>query len=74
MGSTAEVEIGATYECVHEELPIRQMLMDMGHLQPPTPIQVDNTTAVGFANKFIKHKQSKAIDMRNYWIQDRTQQ
>ena len=64
MGSAAEVEIGLTYVCAQEGLPIRQMLLDMGHPQPPTPIQVDNTTAVGFANKAIKQKRSKAIDMR----------
>jgi hypothetical protein len=46
----------------------------MGHPQPSTPIQVDNTTAVGFANSTIKQKRSKAIDMRFYWIQDRTRQ
>jgi hypothetical protein len=74
MGSAAEVEIGATYACAQEGLPIRQMLVDMGHNQPPTPIQVDNTTAVGFANKTIKQKRSKAIDMRYYWIQDRAEQ
>ena len=74
MGSAAEVEIGATYVCAQEALPIRQMLIDMGHPQPPTPVQVDNTTAVGFANKTIKQKRSKAIDMRFYWIQDRTEQ
>ena len=57
-----------------ESLPIRVCLEEMGHPQPPTPIQVDNTTAVGFANKTIKQKRSKAIDMRFYWIQDRCNQ
>ena len=46
----------------------------MGHPQPPTPIQIDNTTAVGFANKTIKQRASKAIDMRFYWLQDRINQ
>ena len=35
-------------------------------------MQVDNTTAVGFANNTIKQKRSNAIDMRSYWIIDRT--
>ena len=74
MGSVAEVEIGATYLNAQEGIPIRQMLLDMGHQQPPTPVQVHNTTAVGFATKTIKQKRSKAIDMRFYWIQDRTLQ
>ena len=46
----------------------------MGHPQLPTPLAVDNTTAVGFANKTIKQKMSKAIDMRFYWMQDRQNQ
>ena len=71
MGSAAEAEIGASYMNAQESLPIRVCLEEMGHPQPPTPIQVDNTTAVGFANKTIKQKRSKAIDMRFYWIQDR---
>ena len=74
LASAAEVEIGATYANAQEAIPIRNTLIDMGHPQPPTPIQVDNTTAVGFANKSIKQKRSKAIDMRYYWIQDRTEQ
>ena len=74
MGSAAEVEIGAGYINARELLPIRVAAIEMGHPQPPTPIQVDNSTAVGFANKTIKQKISKAIDMRFYWIQDRTNQ
>ena len=35
----------------------------MNHTQPPTLIQVDNSTAVGIANKSIKQKRSKAMDM-----------
>ena len=43
----------------------------MGHPQHPTPIQVDNTTAMAFTNKTIKRKKSKVIDMCVYWLQDR---
>ena len=42
----------------------------MHHPQPPTPIQVYNSTAVGIANKSIKQKRSKDMDMRFHWIQD----
>ena len=34
--------------------------------QPPTPIQVDNSTAVGISNQTIKQKIPKAMDMRFY--------
>jgi hypothetical protein len=34
----------------------------------------DNSTANGIANKSIKQKQSKAMDMRFYWIPDGVRQ
>ena len=43
-------------------------------LSPPPPAEVDNSTAVGFANKQIKQQKSKSMDMRYYWIQDRVAQ
>ena len=74
MASAAEAEIGAGFIAAQESIPIRQCLEELGHKQPPTPIQVDNTTAVGFMTKTIKQKRSKAIDMRFYWLQDRCEQ
>ena len=49
-------------------------LKEMGHDQAPIPIQVDNTTADGFANGTMKQKHSKAMDMRWYWLIDRVSQ
>ena len=72
MGLAAEAEIGASYTNGKEAIPICTALEEMGHPQPPTPMQVNSTTAVGFSNSAIKQKRSKAIDMRFYWIQDRT--
>jgi hypothetical protein len=46
----------------------------MGWPQPATPIQTDNSTACGIANDTIKQQRSRAIDMRFYWVRDRTQQ
>ena len=74
MGSASEAEIGAAYINGQEAVPIRTLLLELGHPHPATPIQVDNYTAEGFANDTIKQKRSKAIDMRFYWIQDRTSQ
>ena len=68
MFSGAEVEIGAGYIDTRELLPCCVAAIKIGHPRPPTPIQVDNSTAVGFFNKAIKQKISKAIDMRFYWI------
>ena len=74
MGSSAEAEIGASHTNGQEAIPIRTALKEMGHPQQRIPMQVDNTTAVRFPNSTIKQKSSKAIDMRFYWIQDRTKQ
>ena len=67
----AEAEYGALFLNGQAAFPIRTTLIDMHHIQPPTPIQVDSSTAVGIANKSIKQKRSKAMDMRFHWIQDR---
>ena len=50
------------------------MLEEMVHPQPPTPVQVDNSTALGIATGTIKQCKSKSIDMRFYWIGDRSNQ
>jgi hypothetical protein len=74
MSSAAEAEIASTFLTARDALPLRVALDKLGHSQPPTPIQVDNTTAVGFANNRIKQKATKALDMRFYWIRDRVSQ
>jgi hypothetical protein len=47
---------------------------ELGHKQPPTPMETDNTTATGYSNGTIKQKRTKAMDMRFYWIKDRVKQ
>jgi hypothetical protein len=74
VGSAAEAEIGGTYINGQEAVPLRITLSELNHPQPPTPMQVDNTTAEGFANDTIKQKRSKAMDMRFHWIRDRVRQ
>ena len=74
MSSAAEAEIGATFLNAKDALPIRTTLEELGHPQPPNPMQVDNTTSVRFANNSIKQKRSKTIYMRFYWIRDYTRQ
>ena len=74
MSSAAEAECGALFDNTKEGVPLRNTLHEMGHPQPPTPVQVDNSTTNGFANKQIKQQRSKSMDMRFYWIQDRVEQ
>ena len=51
MSSAAEAEIGALFINSRQAIPVRRTLEEMGHKQPPTPIQTDDTTALGFVNK-----------------------
>ncbi len=67
MASAAEAEIGAIYLNAKETRYLQQMLIKMGHPQPPTPIQTDITTAEGVINNKIQPKHTKAMDMRFHW-------
>jgi hypothetical protein len=69
--SAAEAEFAALFHNARDGCMLRNTLEDMGHPQPATPIQADNSCAVGLANNTIKQKRSKAINMRFYWIRDR---
>ena len=46
----------------------------MGHPQQPTPMEVDNETAIGFPKSTMKQKRNKVIDMRFYWVRERVNQ
>ena len=74
MSSAAEAELGALYINAREAVPPRQLLEEMGHKQPPTPIQVDNTTALGVVKSTIQPKRTKAMDMRFHWLRCRENQ
>ena len=74
VGSAAEAEIAGTYLNGQDAISLRTTLQELQHPQPPTPMQVDNTTAAGFANQTMKQKRSKAMDMRFHWIKDRVRQ
>jgi hypothetical protein len=74
MASATEAELGACYFNAREGVAFRIILFEMGHPQPPTPLQVDNSCAAGIVNDTVKQRRSKAIDMRFYWLKDRTVQ
>jgi len=76
VGSATEAKAGALYLNYQEGVPIRNCLEYLGHPQPPegTPIQTDNTTAVGLAHDTLKQKHSKAFDMQFFWVRDRQEQ
>ena len=47
---------------------LRLTLHKLGHPQPPTPIHVDNTTAVGIVKSTIKRQHSQTMNMRYFWL------
>ena len=74
LSSAAEVEFGALFHNTKEATPLHTTLEELGHPQPPTPVLVDNSTAVGLANDTVTQRCSRAIDMHFYWIRDRVNQ
>ena len=74
MASATEAEVGALFHNAQDACQIRTTLEFLGHPQPPTPIQTDNSCAEGIVNNTVKQKRSKAIDMRFYWVRDRVKQ
>jgi hypothetical protein len=69
MSSAAEAELGALYINACEAVPQLCTLEEMGHKQPPTPMQTNNTTAVEVVNNNIQPKCTKAMDMHFHWLQ-----
>jgi len=72
--SAAEAELGALFINAKEAKIIRILLAELGHLQPPTPIHVNNTTAVGIVNNTIKRERSGSMEMRYFWLLDQEAQ
>ena len=64
--SAAEAELGALFLNVHKVKILQLTLHELRHSQPPTPIHIDNTTAVGIVNSTIKRQQSRAMEMRYF--------
>ena len=56
LSSAVEAKLGALFYNCKEAHPICTTLKELGHLQPPTPIQTDNSTAAGIANNTVKQK------------------
>jgi hypothetical protein len=71
MTSATEAELAALYIMAREAVYIRIILEEMGHKQPPTPLQTDNSMAEAVINGKIQPKQTKAMDMRFHWLRDR---
>eukprot|EP00957_Ditylum_brightwellii_P192378 14645562-Ditylum_brightwellii.AAC.1 len=59
MTSAAEAGLGALFENAKEAVALQTTLNKLGHCQPATPIQVDNSTAYGIVNSNIGNKNQR---------------
>ncbi len=59
MSSAAKAKIGALYINAQKGFEERNILEEMGHTQPPTPVQTDNLTADGIINLCVQPKMHK---------------
>ena len=74
VASAIEAEIGTVFKNCQACLSMRTALQEIGHPQPPTPVEVDNQCAVGIFTDTVKQKRSKSMDMRFFWARDRIRQ
>jgi hypothetical protein len=63
MSSATEAELAGLYITAQEAVYIRIILEEMGHRQPPTLLQTDNSMAEAVINGKVQSKQMKAMDM-----------
>ena len=63
MASAAEAELWGLFFNDKVTVDLREIFLEMGHPRnEPTPIQTDNSTAMGIANNTIKQRRSKVKD------------
>ena len=74
MSSATGTEIGALFIKSQQAIPVRTTAEEMGHVQPPMPIQTDTTTALGFVMKNLTPRATKSTYMKFWWIRDRLDQ
>eukprot|EP00957_Ditylum_brightwellii_P052964 4015329-Ditylum_brightwellii.AAC.1 len=74
MALAAEAELMALFENAKEAVLLCTTLTELGHQQPATPIQVDDSTTHRIVNSNIHQRKSKAIGMQFYWVKDRVKQ
>ncbi len=68
MSSAMEAELGTLFLSSKTSVPASKTLEGLGHLQPRTPVQMDNKTAEGLINNKVISKATKSIDMKFHWL------
>ena len=72
--SAASAEVAGLFINTRQAIPARRLLEEMGHKQPTTPTQTDNTTALGFVSKNLNPKATKSEDMNHWFSRDEEDQ
>ena len=70
MSSAAEAETGALFLNSRPVILAITTLIKMGHPQPPSPIETDNTTAIEFVGKNLTPKATQSTDIQHWWMRD----
>ncbi len=70
MSSATEAELAGLYIMAQEAVYIRIIYEEMGHKQPPTPLQTNNSMAEAVINGKVQSNQMKAMDMQFHWLRD----
>ena len=74
VSSAYGTELTGLFTITKEMPPLRQELIKMLWSQPKTPIQCDNSTAVGVTNETIIPRKTKSMEMKFHWIRCREPQ
>jgi hypothetical protein len=75
VSSSTEAEIAGTFHNGKQCSDLRVRLDEAGHKQiGPTPVKTDNENSERFANRRVKRRLTKHMDMRYHWVQDRSDQ
>ncbi len=70
MSLATKAELTGLYIMACKAVYIRIILEELGHAQPPKPLQTDNAMADRVINDKVQPKQTKAMDMRFHWLRD----
>jgi hypothetical protein len=68
MSSAAEAKLGMLFINAKMAVSMQRTLKELGHPQPRTPIQTNNSTAHALLTNKILPKVLKAMDMRFHWL------
>ena len=74
MTLATEVEIEAMFINAREAVAERMTLVEMGHTQPQTPMQKDNSAVHSVVTNNVQPRGAKAMDKRFHWLRCRDTQ